>query len=173
MRPSIKQLTTAALAVGIAALVLSACGGSSSGTATAAKPSAGIVSVHTVKGTKVLADSQGKTLYSANVERGGNIMCTGGCTSFWKPMSATAGQARTAAADLHVKLGVVKRSDGSQQLTYKGLPLYTFTQEGAGQLDGNGFADQFNGTHFQWMAATVGSKSASSSSGGSSYSSPY
>ena len=57
-------------------------------------------------------------------------------------------------SQLDLDLGTVKRPDGGQQLTFKGMPLYTFTQEGAGQLDGDGVADDFNGTHFVWTAAT-------------------
>jgi hypothetical protein len=55
----------------------------------------------------------------------------------------------------------------------KGLPLYRFTQEGAGQLKGNGFADDFAGTHFQWAAATVGAGSAPSASNSQGNNSPY
>jgi hypothetical protein len=55
----------------------------------------------------------------------------------------------------------------------KGLPLYTFTEEGPGQLDGDGFVDDFQGTHFEWAAAATGAASGSSGSDGSSGSSPY
>ena len=116
--------------------------------------SSGIVSVQTVDGKQVLADAQGKTLYSANVEKA-MIHCTDGCTSFWMPMNASAKQSKTASADLGLKLGVVKRPDGADQLTFKGLPLYTFTQEGAGQLKGDGFTDDFQGTHFVWSAVSA------------------
>jgi predicted lipoprotein with Yx(FWY)xxD motif len=182
MRRSIKYSVPAVFAVGVAAVVLAACGGSNdNGNATAASSGAGseIVSMGSVDGTNVLVDSQGKTLYSASVEKGGMIRCTDGCTSFWKPQDATAKQSKTAAADLGLELGVVKRPDGAQQLTFKGQPLYTFTQEGSGQLKGDGFTDDFQGTHFEWSAATTagggsGSGGSNSSSGDSSgYSSPY
>jgi predicted lipoprotein with Yx(FWY)xxD motif len=181
MRRSLKYSLTAAFAVGAAALVLAACGGGDDGgNATAASSTGGsdVVATKNVDGKNVLVDSQGKTLYSANVEKGGMIRCTDGCTSFWKPLDASAKQSKEATSDLNLKFGVVKRPDGAQQLTVKGQPLYTFTQEGAGQLKGNGFTDDFQGTHFMWTAAAAGggsgsggSNSSSDNSGG--YSSPY
>jgi hypothetical protein len=65
-------------------------------------------------------------------------------------------EAQSASADLRVELGVVKRPDGGPQLTFNGLPLYSFTEEDAGQLKGDGFVDDFQGTHFEWAAATTG-----------------
>jgi predicted lipoprotein with Yx(FWY)xxD motif len=180
MRRSIKYSLTAVFAVAIAGLVLAACGGGDdNGNATAASSGAGsdIVSMQSVDGKNVLADSQGKTLYSADVEKG-MIRCADGCTSFWKPLHATAKQSKSVSADLGLKLGTVKRPDGAEQLTFKGLPLYTFTQEGAGQLKGDGFTDDFQGTHFEWVAATAsgdgsGSGGSNGSSDNSGLSSPY
>jgi predicted lipoprotein with Yx(FWY)xxD motif len=176
MRLSIRKSAALALVIGLAALVLAACGGGDdgdNGNATAADAAAGIVSVQSVAGTDVLVDAEGKTLYSAEVEQGGNILCTEGCTSFWDPVGASAREADTAASDLGLDLGVISRPDGGEQLTFDGLPLYTFTEEGSGQLDGDGFVDDFQGTHFEWAAATTGAVSGSSGSEGPSGSSPY
>jgi predicted lipoprotein with Yx(FWY)xxD motif len=173
MRRSITYSLTAALAVGVAALVLAACGGgddSDNGNATAA--GSDIVSMQNVDGTNVLVDSQGRTLYTADVEKAG-IRCTDGCTSFWEPVAASSSEAKSASADLDLDLGVVNRPDGDSQLTFKDLPLYTFTEEGPGQLDGDGFVDDFQGTHFEWAAATTGTQSAPSGSPAPSDSSPY
>jgi predicted lipoprotein with Yx(FWY)xxD motif len=182
MRLSIKQTATAALAILVAGLVLAACGGgngndASSGNASSMSAGSGLVSVKTVDKTPVLANRQGRTLYSADVEQGGRIHCTSGCLSFWAPVHASSSQAKAAAANLNLDLGVVKRPDGADQLTFDGQPLYSFTQERPGQLTGNGFADDFGGTHFQWMAAATGSAQPSSASGSgygaSSAPSPY
>ena len=72
------------------------------------------------------------------------------------PSLASPASVRAASAELGERLGTVRRPDGGTQLTYRGLPLYTFTQEGPGELSGNGFTDQFNGTTFHWAAATTG-----------------
>jgi predicted lipoprotein with Yx(FWY)xxD motif len=126
------------------------------------------VSVANVGGSDVLADSAGKTLYSAAVEQGGKIHCVDACTSFWDPAPASSADAEKAAKALDANFGVVKRPDGQRQLTFDGLPLYTFADEGAGKLEGDGFVDDFQGTHFEWKAAQP---SGGSSSSGSSHNS--
>ena len=166
MRISIKSSLTVAVAISSAALVLAACGGNDSGNggAPTASGGSGIVSIQSVDGTNVLADSEGRTLYTADVEKA-RIHCTGACTSFWDPIDASAKQSKSASADLNLGLGVVKRPDGTDQLTFNKLPLYRFTEEGASQLKGDGFVDDFDGTHFEWAAATTtGAGSASSGS---------
>jgi predicted lipoprotein with Yx(FWY)xxD motif len=168
-----RRLLTTSAALG-ATLVLAACGGGGSGSsdsATSASSSRTTVAVKQVDGIgRVLVDASGKALYSSDVEADGNVRCTGACTSFWEPVDASMKQSKSASADLNLDLGVVKRPDGTDQLTFNGLPLYRFTEEGAGQLQGDGFVDDFEGTHFEWAAATT---SASSGSNGSSSPSPY
>jgi len=174
MRVSIKSSVTAAIAIGAAALVLAACGDSDSGNvdASSASGGSGIVSIQSVDGTNVLADSEGRTLYTAEVEKK-QIRCVDACTSFWEPVTASAQQSKAASADLNLELGVVKRPDGSAQLAFDGLPLYSFTEEGAGQLEGDGFVDDFDGTHFEWAAATSGAGSAPSESNQPNNAYPY
>jgi predicted lipoprotein with Yx(FWY)xxD motif len=177
MRLSIRYSLTAVLVAGVAALVLAACGGGDdNGDATAANAGSGLVSVQDLDGKNVLVSSDGQALYTADVEKD-QILCTDGCTSFWDPVTASAKQAEAASSDLELDLGVVKRPDGKSQLTLKGLPLYSFSEEGPGQLEGDGFTDNFQGTRFEWAAATTGGGSdstGSDSSGDSSgSSSPY
>ncbi|MGH2745383.1 MAG: hypothetical protein ACRDN8_23415 [Thermoleophilaceae bacterium] len=167
---------TAAVAIGVVALALAACGGdedNSAATAADAGAGSGIVSIESVDGSDVLVDSRGRTLYSAEVEESGGIRCTGPCTSFWDPVGASAKESDLASEDLNLDLGVVTRPGGDRQLSYNGLPLYTFTEEGPGQLDGDGFVDDFDGTHFEWAAATTGAASGSAGSDAPSDNNPY
>ena len=158
------------LLIGAAAFGLAACGsGDDESGASSAASSGGLVSVASVEGTDVLADSAGKTLYTADVEKGGKILCVDACASFWEPLLASPADAEDAAGELGADLGVVKRPGGQRQLTFDGLPLYTFAEEGAGKLDGNGFADDFQGTHFEWQAARTSGGAPSSSGGGYGY----
>jgi Secreted repeat of unknown function len=54
-------------------------------------------------------------------------------------------------------LGVVKRPDnGSEQVTFNGRPLYSFTQDGSGEVTGDGFSDAFDGHQFTWNVVSVG-----------------
>jgi predicted lipoprotein with Yx(FWY)xxD motif len=156
-----------------AALALGACGGDDDGSG-ASEPSsgggtasAGGVSVQSIDGTDVLVGSNDQALYSADEEQGGKVLCTGGCTSIWKPVPASEG----AGASSDLDLGEVDRPDGAKQLTYMGAALYTFTEEGPGKLTGDGVTDSFGGNSFTWHAATTaaadsGSSDSSGSGGG-------
>jgi hypothetical protein len=71
-------------------------------------------------------------------------------------VTASGGSAPTGTASLDV----IKRPDGTTQVTYKGMPLYTFAQDQApGQAKGQGVKDV--GT---WNAVKTAAKSSSSSS---------
>jgi predicted lipoprotein with Yx(FWY)xxD motif len=160
------------LTVAVAALVVAGCGGGGNDEQSASGgASTGIVAVASVDGTKVLVDSTGRTLYSAAVEHGGQIHCVDKCTSFWKPLLATAKQAQSASAAVGQQLGVITRPDGGRQLALDGRPLYTFTEEDAGGMNGDGFVDAFKGTRFEWQAARTGGGGAApkESSGGDIY----
>lgn len=95
----------------------------------------------------VLTNNRGRTLYSLSAETKGRFICVGGCLSAWKPLVVRKGVKPTGP----VRLGTRLRPDGRTQVTYKGLPLYTFTGDtGPGEVDGEGIKDV--GT---WHAATV------------------
>jgi predicted lipoprotein with Yx(FWY)xxD motif len=107
-------------------------------------------------GTLVVAQN-GHTLYSLSAERHGRFICTDKtCLTFWKPLVVKKGSTPTGAA----RLATIKRPDRRIQVTYKGLPLYTFTGDHArGDAKGEGFKDV--GT---WHAATVGSAATTTTS---------
>jgi predicted lipoprotein with Yx(FWY)xxD motif len=168
--------------VGVSLLV-SACGGSSSSSSSAAasnqsasasSTTSSAVLVKTAPNSKlgstVLVNSQGMTLYHLSAEQGGKFICTSAsCTQVWHPVVVTSGSKPSGTVG---SLGVVKRPDGTEQVTYKGMPLYTFAQDtAAGQANGQGIKDV--GT---WTAVTTTTAKASapassttSSSGSSNY----
>jgi predicted lipoprotein with Yx(FWY)xxD motif len=161
--------TKTALLLGGVALAAAACGSGNAATnaSSGGGGSGAVVTTATVDGTRVLATSDGHTLYDTKSESAADINCIDSCTHFWKPLMASETQAEQASSALAETFGVATRPDGGSQLTLGGHPLYTFTQEGAHQLRGNGFSDEFEGTHFEWTAA--GAKaSGSQPSGGSS-----
>ena len=135
----------------IALLALAACSkaGASSGGGLSTKSISGV-------GT-VLVNAAGLTLYDLPSEANGNITCTGACAQAWPPLLAAGGKVPSAPSAIASKLGTVNRPDGGVQVTYNGLPLYTFAGESAGQASGQGVSG--------FVAATV-SGGASSSSGG-------
>ena len=167
MRSAIKFFVPALAA----SLTLAACGSSSSksssssqaattpaGTTSASSgESAAVVKTasNATLGATVLVNAQGMTLYSLSGEHGGKFICTSSaCTQVWHPLSASAGTPSGSVGSL----GTVKRPDGTVQVTYKGMPLYTFAQDQkAGEATGQGIKDV--GT---WTAVTTGASSNSS-----------
>jgi predicted lipoprotein with Yx(FWY)xxD motif len=156
-----------------ASLALAACGGGGTDSVNTSSAGGGgdTVAVKQVDGVgKVLVDANGMALYASNVEADGQVKCVDACVSFWKPL--TVSQAKPTAGPGVGKLAVVKRPDGSRQVTADGHLLYTFADDAAGQIKGIGFQDDFQGRHFTWKAVLAGgglaSRSGSSSSGSSS-----
>jgi predicted lipoprotein with Yx(FWY)xxD motif len=147
------HLGRAVVAAAAMSFFVAACGDSGDDGSDAVNAGSSFVAVASVDGTDVLTDAEGHTLYTADVEQDGQIRCVDACTSFWEPVLATDTNLDAADATLKDDLAVVDRPDGKSQLTYDGLPLYTFAEEGAGELQGDGFTDDFQGTHFVWVAA--------------------
>lgn len=175
-------LTVAAMA--LVAIGLAACGGSSNSSdsaSAAANTTAGgsdTVATKSISGVgTVLVDSKGDALYTNNQDSGMNVACAGSCTAIWVPvMAPSSGQPTSSDQAVQAKLGAVK-SNGGSQVTFDGMPLYSFVQDSPGQVTGNGVTDNFGGTSFTWTVASTGaapstsnstSTSSGSSSGGSS-----
>jgi predicted lipoprotein with Yx(FWY)xxD motif len=161
---------TAALGVvtlGIAPFAVACSSGQTAAAGTAQGSSATTVAVRAVNGTAVLAGPDGKTLYTNNQDRPGRPMCTSSdCTAIWAPLTI-AGAQPTAGTTVTGKVASVKLPDGARQVTWKGMPLYTFSfDNSAGQDNGNGVHDSFGGTSFVWHAAmTPGQQPAPMTSG--------
>lgn len=121
------------------ALLLAACGSSGKSTTQASGGGdAGTVgtAVNAKLGETVLVDAQGMTLYRLTAENGGrHFICTDKtCLATWHPLEASP----TGVAGL----GTVKRPDGARQVTYHGMPLYTFAGDTKpGDAKGEGFKD--------------------------------
>jgi predicted lipoprotein with Yx(FWY)xxD motif len=154
-----------------ASLMLAACGSSSSSSGSSSQVStapanttssssgegAAIVksTSNATLGTTVLVDAKGMTLYRLSGEQNGKFICTSSaCLQVWHPLSASAGTPSGSVGSL----GTVKRPDGTEQVTYKGMPLYTFApDQKPGEAKGQGIKDV--GT---WTAVTVSAKRTSS-----------
>ncbi|SDS34539.1 hypothetical protein [Jiangella sp. DSM 45060] len=162
--------------IGVAAaalLALSACGSddSSSDGAEAQTTTDGIVGTREISdfGT-VLTDADGNTLYTTDAEADGTILCVDGCEDFWPPVAMTGSEVPSGVEGVDGEFGVIARPDGSDQLTLDGKPLYTFSEDsGPGSFTGDGFEDDFQGTHFVWHAVTTDGSAPSSDDGGGGY----
>ena len=86
----------------------------------------------------VLTNTKGLTLYTLSGETNGKFICTGTCLKSWPPLLVAAGTKPTGP----VKLGTIKRPEGKTQVTYKGMPVYTFAGDsGKGEANGEGLRD--------------------------------
>jgi predicted lipoprotein with Yx(FWY)xxD motif len=94
----------------------------------------------------ILVDHTGMSLYRYSADSTGKSNCSGTCASVWPPLTVPAGTTKVAgsAAVPSGDLGTITRSDGTLQVTYKGMPLYTFMGDtAAGQDKGQGVANFF------------------------------
>src|SRR4051794_28512310 len=141
-------------AVSLAALALSACssGGSdatppagngygdpvATNSATTPSPSAtstapatagvGLMTAKTPLGT-IVTDTEGITvyMYDSDTQGSGTSTCSGGCLSAWPPVPAGSGAPEL--TGITGKVGVITATDGSQQLTLNGWPLYYYATD--------------------------------------------
>jgi predicted lipoprotein with Yx(FWY)xxD motif len=95
-----------------------------------------------------LVDANGHTLYLFEADRATTSACAGGCAQVWPPL-VTHGNAPTASDSVQAKLlGTTSRTDGTQQVTYNGHPLYYFAGDKApGDVRGQGL-NQFGASWY-------------------------
>jgi predicted lipoprotein with Yx(FWY)xxD motif len=150
----VRQVTRFLIPAVVASVLLAACGSSSStstssqaaaSTPAPAQPSGSSAQVvkgasNSKLGTTVLVDAKGMTLYTLSGEQNGKWICTSAkCVHAWPPLTATGSGTPSGSVG---SLGTVKRPDGATQITYKGMPLYTFVEDTSpGQAKGQGIKD--------------------------------
>jgi predicted lipoprotein with Yx(FWY)xxD motif len=165
----------------ISAMVLSGCGSASSSkssTAAAAAPatssttsSTGAASAQQIGMAKgadgtYLTGAGGRAVYLWVADSGGKSACSGACAKAWPPVE-TKGKPTAGTGVNAADLGTTTRSDGSEQVTYKGHPLYYFiADKSAGEVKGQGT----NGFGAKWWLVTPAGDAItkSASSGGAS-----
>jgi predicted lipoprotein with Yx(FWY)xxD motif len=123
--------------------------GASASAATASSRTVAKQAANESLGKTILTTTKGRTLYSLSVERKGNFICANaGCLASWRPLVVAKGVKPRGP----VNLGTVMRPDGRRQVTYRGLPLYSFNGDvRPGEINGEGIRDV--GT---WHAAVTG-----------------
>jgi predicted lipoprotein with Yx(FWY)xxD motif len=139
---------------GIALAAVAAAGGVTAASAgaspTSSAPPAGqsaAATVRTVSATvggkteTILVNGRGRPLYYYRPDTATRSLVTGGLAQLWPPLTSPA----PAAAGLSGKLTVLSDAHGDQ-VTYNGHPLYTFADDHAGQVTGQGVQDFFIAT---------------------------
>jgi predicted lipoprotein with Yx(FWY)xxD motif len=91
----------------------------------------------------LLAEANGQVVYTYSKDtKDGSPTCTGSCATTWPPATGTpkAGPADTFPGSF----GVVKGAGGVEQITYEGLPLYTFAGAKVLTTKGNGLDGEWH-----------------------------
>ena len=150
----------ATVSLGVVALLVAGCASSKSSTgaaASAAPPASSAAAVPAASSaagatapatvaTKTgslgayLTDGSGHTLYMYTPDTSPTSTCYGQCVANW-PALVTNGAPQAGTGATATLLGTSARTDGSQQVTYKGHPLYYFKgDKAAGDTSGEGKA---------------------------------
>ena len=151
------------------ALLLAACGGSKISTTagrpstqpagpspvSAAAPTATVVEMSVAGYGPVLTDAKGFVLYTYTADEPGGTGCAGACLKLWPPLLLPAGVPAPVAGPGVSGLSTLARPEGTE-VTYEGLPLYTYLNDTRpGQVSGQDVVDS-GGT---WILATIPSAS--------------
>jgi predicted lipoprotein with Yx(FWY)xxD motif len=98
----------------------------------------GVHATETDLGT-ILVDADGFTLYVFTVDTGGESTCYDDCADLWPPVPGDS----AISSDLDASIfGTTTRTDGSEQLTVNGQPLYRYTPDAnPGDTTGQGVGD--------------------------------
>jgi D-xylose transport system substrate-binding protein len=103
---------------------------------------------------EILVNNQGMTLYTFKNDKPNGSTCYNACAQLWPPLTVAKGQQPVLAQGISGKLGVMQRQDGTYQVTYNNMPLYTFSQDTQpGQANGQGYLNL-------WYAVSVSASAA-------------
>lgn len=142
-----------ALALAAAACGTSGATTSSSATAAGSGRSATptVVVADSTQYGRYLATPAGFALYTYTADEPGGRGCTGACLQYWPPLLLPSGQSTPVPGPGASGLGTFTR-DGRLQVTFHGLPLYTYVNDRqAGQVTGQNVVDR-GGT---WVLSTM------------------
>ena len=164
------RIGAVAALIGVSVLV-AACGSSSSSTTTTAAAGSGSSATSSsatatsaaAKGTAIsttkgadgtfLTGAGGRALYLWVADSKGMSSCSGACAKAWPPLITTGKPAASGSVQAS-QLGTIKRSDGSEQVTYNGHPLYYFEGDPkSGTTNGQG-SDAFGAKW--WLVTPAG-----------------
>ena len=103
---------------------------------------------------RIIVDARGRTLYLFEKDTRRHSACSGACAAYWPPL-LTHGKPTAGTGVKRSLLGVIRRANGTRQVTYAGHPLYRFALDTKpGQTNGEGRDDFGAG----WDALTPAGK---------------
>ncbi len=136
LRPLVRRLLAcAALAVATGGVL--AAPGPLSDAAGASSSQTVVTVTHNPTWGSILTLSNGDTVYRLTADTTNHSVCTSDCAQYWPPVVLTTGQKAPIGHGVR-GLGTITLSNGSRQVTYRGIPLYLYVDDHhAGQVTGN------------------------------------
>jgi predicted lipoprotein with Yx(FWY)xxD motif len=131
----------------VGGVTAASAGGSAASSTPSARPTAAAATVRTAPATvagrteTILVNAHGRPLYFYRPDTAARSFVTGSLASLWPPVTSAAPTATGASG----KLAVLNDVNG-HQVTYNGHPLYTFADDHAGQVTGQGIQNFFVAT---------------------------
>jgi predicted lipoprotein with Yx(FWY)xxD motif len=137
------------------ALIAAGCGSSAGGSPYSSAPYGSAVQASAPSGIdgaarvgvansrlgRIVVDNKGRTLYHFEKDTTRRSACYGLCATYWPPLLGH-GEPVARTGVRQSLLGVTRRANGSEQVTYAGHPLYRFVEDRrAGQTKGEGLHD--------------------------------
>lgn len=156
-------------AVALMAAACGSAGGTPAPTAGAAASGGTVIVIGSASSATMgtyLTGPNGLALYTKSGDTATSSSCTGTCATNWPPLTLTSGQTASGGAGVTGTFATLTRSDGTLQVTYNGLPLYSWIQDKKpGDTTGNGV----NGFSLALSSGAGGGSPAPSGTGGSGY----
>lgn len=87
-----------------------------------------IATKHGKLGTILAAGPKHLTVYLFEADKGPSSSCGGACAKVWPPVTSE-GKPTASGSAVSGDLGTTMRSDGAEQVTYKGHPLYFYDDD--------------------------------------------
>ncbi len=132
-------IATIAAACGSSTATVPPAAGGGTGGGTTATTTAVDTTTNATLGT-ILVDNKGFTLYRLSKDSMDKSVCNAACAQIWPPLLVTGSGSPVAGAGVS-GLGTISVA-GGKQVTYSGMPLYTFTGDSsAGQVNGQNVTD--------------------------------
>jgi predicted lipoprotein with Yx(FWY)xxD motif len=105
---------------------------------------------------KIVVDAHGRTLYALSPETTRHLLCKSSqCLKFWPPLTVRSRKTKlTTGSSVHGHLGILRRSNGTLQVTLGGLPLYRYSGDSAKGMANGEHIHSFGGTWHVVSAAT-------------------
>ena len=138
-KPVARSRRPFAKVVSAASALASAAASIAFGTTTATAQTAPQTTITIEKSTPwgpILATSSGATVYRFVKDANDKSNCSGVCAVVWPPVLLAKGQTKPDGKGVS-HLGAIMRSNGSHQVTYEGIPLYTYVRDSKRSINGN------------------------------------